>query len=42
MLMAHQGKGFTFCHGDMRYNARIRELMSFLSEWFSDEPFRNG
>ena len=28
------------CHSDVQYNARIRELMQFLSHWFKSDPYK--
>lgn len=29
------------CHSDVQYNARIRETLHFLSDWFSADPYKN-
>lgn len=28
------------CHADVQFNSRIREMMNFLAEWFSPNPYR--
>ncbi len=28
------------CHSDVQYNSRIREMMRFLGEWFSEAPYQ--
>ncbi len=28
------------CHGDVQFNARIRVFMQFLTQWFTDDPYR--
>jgi DNA-binding transcriptional LysR family regulator len=30
------------CHRDVQYNSRIRELMQFLADWFSQDPYREA
>lgn len=27
------------CHADVQFNSRIREMMGFLVQWFSDDPY---
>ncbi|MDH5378814.1 MAG: LysR family transcriptional regulator, partial [Gammaproteobacteria bacterium] len=28
------------CHGDVQYNQRIRETMTFFSQWFAEDAYR--
>lgn len=30
------------CHHDVQYNSRIRTVMSFLGDWFADDPYRHA
>ena len=30
------------CHGDVQYNSRIRELMTFLSNWFAHDAYQHS
>jgi len=30
------------CHHDVQYNSRIRTVMSFLGDWFAEDPYRHA